>query len=69
MIGTDQVSCEVLILGAGGAGCRAGIEAARAGREVVIISKGPIRITGITPIGFTGYTAICGQDPDDSPDL
>ena len=39
---TDIIQTDVLILGAGGAGLRAGLEAAQRGVSVTVLSKGPV---------------------------
>lgn len=59
---------DVLIIGAGGAGCRAAIAAAERDVGVLVIAKNPIGRGGITPVGFRGMSANIGQEPDDSPD-
>ena len=60
---------EVLIIGAGAAGAAAAIAAGQAGVHTLVLSKAPMAKTGITPLGFTGYSAVTGVDPEDSPDL
>jgi thioredoxin reductase len=41
----QHVKTDVLVVGTGGAGMRAAIEAARQGVEVTVLAKGPIRAT------------------------
>lgn len=36
---------------------------------MLVLAKGPMTKTGITPLGFTGYTAVTGLDAQDSPKL
>lgn len=60
---------DILIIGAGAAGAAAAIEAGQAGVRVLVLAKGPMAKTGITPLGFTGYSAVTGLDPEDSPEL
>ncbi len=60
---------DVLIIGAGAAGSAAAIEAAKSGLRILLLAKGPLTMTGITPLGFTGYSAVTGLDPGDSPEL
>ena len=60
---------DVLIIGAGAAGAAAAIEAGQAGVRTLVLAKGPMTKTGITPLGFTGYSAVTGLDPEDSPEL
>lgn len=61
---------DVLVIGGGGAGCRAAIEAARMGRQVTLVSKGPLGRSGLTPMTMPGLAASLGtRDKDDSPDV
>jgi succinate dehydrogenase/fumarate reductase flavoprotein subunit len=50
----DVRVADVLIIGGGGAGIRAAITAAELGRKVILISKGPLSRTGITPVAGEG---------------
>lgn len=59
---------DVLVIGLGSAGCRAAIEAARGGANVLLLGKGPLGKSGITPLIFSGYTAVTGQEEGDSPE-
>ena len=45
---------DILIIGGGGAGIRAAITAAELGRRVILLSKGPLSRTGITPVAGEG---------------
>jgi fumarate reductase (CoM/CoB) subunit A len=66
----EHFECEVLIVGGGGAGTRAAIEADSCGAEVALISKGPIGRSGATPLAFTSYQAAFGHsDPRDNPKI
>jgi fumarate reductase (CoM/CoB) subunit A len=60
---------DVLIIGAGAAGAAAAIEAGQAGVRTLVLAKGPMTMTGITPLGFTGYSAVTGLDSEDSSEL
>jgi len=60
---------DVLIIGAGAAGAAAAIKAGQAGVRTLVLAKGPMAKSGITPVSFTGYAAVTGLDPDDSPEL
>lgn len=60
---------EVLIIGAGAAGAAAAIAAGQAGVHTLVLAKAPMAKTGITPLGFTGYSAVTGVDPEDSPEI
>lgn len=65
----DMLITEVLIIGGGAAGLKAAIESSNMGAQVVLLSKGPLGKSGITPLGFTGITACIGQEPSDSKDV
>lgn len=59
---------DVLIIGAGGAGLRAALEARERGADVLVLSKGVAGRSGTTPSALTGYQAAFGHaDPADSP--
>ena len=58
---------DVLIIGAGAAGLRAAIAASDNGSNVILISKGPIGKSGITVVGFNGFSANL-QTPEDDPE-
>ncbi len=45
---------DILVIGGGGAGMRAAIAAAEMGKQVVLLSKGPLSRTGITPVAGEG---------------
>ena len=66
-IGT--VKTDVLVIGAGGAGCKAAIDAAGQGVEVLLIAKQPVGRGGITPVGFTGLSANIGMQSEDTADI
>jgi fumarate reductase (CoM/CoB) subunit A len=65
----ETLKTDVLIIGAGGAGCKAAIEAAEEGVDVLMIAKSPIARGGITPVGFTGLSANIGMEPGDNSDI
>ncbi len=50
---------DILIVGGGGAGMRAAIEAASHGCEVIIANKGPVGRSGTTPMAMEAYQAVC----------
>jgi succinate dehydrogenase/fumarate reductase flavoprotein subunit len=58
---------DVLIIGGGGAGTRAAIEVAERGKRALLVTKGQITHSGITPLAQTSYQAVF--DPDDTLDL
>ncbi|MFY9749612.1 MAG: FAD-binding protein, partial [Methanoregula sp.] len=57
----DVVDCHVLVIGSGGAGVRAAIEAARYG-ETVLVSKTIAGKGGCTPMAEGGYNAVLRQE-------
>jgi fumarate reductase (CoM/CoB) subunit A len=64
----EELTTDVLIIGAGGAGLRAAIEAHRTNDKILIISKGVAGKSGTTPTALTGYQAAFGHEaPEDNP--
>jgi fumarate reductase (CoM/CoB) subunit A len=53
------IKTDVLIIGGGGAGMRAAIEAASRGCEVIVTNKGPVGRSGTTPMAMEAYQAVC----------
>ena len=49
------MSTDVLVIGGGGAGSRAALEAAKLGSRVILAAKGPISKSGLTPTANGGY--------------
>ena len=65
----DTRKTDVLVIGAGGAGCRAAIEAASLGCRVVVVSKFPVAKAGATVVAESFYSAPFGDaDPEDNAD-
>ena len=65
----DIHECDVLIIGSGGAGCRAAIEARKFNLDVKIVSKGLSFKSGCTTLAEGGYNAAFGYvDSEDSVD-
>lgn len=62
----ELVKTDVLVIGAGGAGTRAAIEAKRKGVDVVLVAKGGFP-SGCTPKAMGGYQA--AYLPQDSPEI
>jgi succinate dehydrogenase/fumarate reductase flavoprotein subunit len=66
----DKILTDVLVIGGGGAGARAALEAAKAGSEVILVDKGDFGKSGSTShgvaevAGFNVADAVI--DPDDS---
>jgi fumarate reductase (CoM/CoB) subunit A len=53
------IKTDVLVIGGGGAGMRAAIEAASRGCEVIVANKGPVGRSGTTPMAMEAYQAVC----------
>ena len=70
MIDPGYRRTDVLVVGAGIAGCLAAIEAARAGAPTAMVLKGgPPRAEGNTAVAGGGFAvALADTDPGDSPD-
>lgn len=70
MVGAHRIlETEVLVVGLGGAGCRAAIEARKAGRQVLLVAKGALGRSGLTPMTMPGFAAVMGtRDLRDSPE-
>jgi len=61
------IKSDVLIIGSGGAGCRAAIEVSNEGKRPIIVSKGLSFRSGCTGMAEGGYNAVLKLvDPDDS---
>lgn len=52
---------DILVIGGGGAGLRAAIEAAKKGCTVAILDKGPVGRSGTTPMAMEAFQAVCHQ--------
>jgi len=65
----DIIKSDVLVIGGGGAGCRAAIESVSRKCRVVLASKFPIGKAGATVVAENFYVAPFGiADPNDSPE-
>ena len=65
----EVYECDVLIIGSGGAGCRAAIEASKYDLDVIIVSKGLSFKSGCTTLAEGGYNAAFGAvDCADTPE-
>ncbi len=63
------IVCDVLVVGAGGAGCRAAIEAAKYNLDVILLSK-ELLGKAHTAMAEGGYNVAIGNvDPADNPDV
>ena len=56
----EIIKTDVLIIGGGGAGVRAAIEADRHGASVTLLNKGIISRSGISPMAGYSYQAAFG---------
>ena len=66
----DMVGCDVLIIGGGGAGLRAAIEAREFGAEVVVVSKSRVGFGNNTFISKATFAAAAGlAEPRDNPEV
>jgi succinate dehydrogenase/fumarate reductase flavoprotein subunit len=62
------IDCDVLVVGAGGAGCRAAIEVSKHNLDVIMLSKELVG-KAHTSMAEGGYNAAIGNvDPDDNPE-
>ncbi|MDD1719194.1 MAG: fumarate reductase subunit A [Methanoregulaceae archaeon] len=61
MRSSDQVECHVLVIGSGGAGIRAAIEASQYGKTV-LVSKTLVGKGGCTTMAEGGYNAVLNQE-------
>ena len=67
MIDLDMIRTDVLVIGAGGAGCRAAIECAHSKCRVLLTSKYPVGKAGATVVAENFYVApSCSAEPDDN---
>ncbi|MCP4576219.1 MAG: FAD-binding protein [Deltaproteobacteria bacterium] len=63
--GINRVSCDVLVIGGGGAGLRAAIEARQAGADVLLVSKAKVGYANNTYIAKAIIAASGWGDPHD----
>ncbi len=64
------IETEILVIGAGSAGCRASIAARRSGAQTLLVSKGPQARSGLTPTTSPGFAISLGTcDPEDNPEM
>ena len=67
---SQALDTDVLVLGSGGAGLRAAIEARKHGVSVLLISKSPIGLSSNTAISGSGIATATGwREPADSPEI
>ncbi len=64
-----RTKTDVLVIGGGGAGCRAAIEASSSGCRVLLASKFPVMKSGATVVAESFYSVPFGHaDPEDNAD-
>lgn len=66
---SDTVSCDVLIIGGGGTGLRAAIEARERGADVLVVSKSRVGYGTNTYMSKAAFSATGWGDPQDGPDV
>ncbi len=66
---SDTVSCDVLIIGGGGTGLRAAIEARERGADVLVVSKSRVGYGTNTYVSKAAFSATGWGDPQDGPDV
>jgi fumarate reductase (CoM/CoB) subunit A len=67
---SEIISCDVLVIGGGGAGLRAAIEAKESGADVIIVSKSRVGYGNNTFISKGTFAAATGwQDSRDNPEV
>jgi len=64
-VGGKRIKTDVLVIGGGGAGTRAGIAAAGGGAKVVIACKDLFGHSGCTPVAMGGYAGMQAYPGDD----
>ena len=66
----EVLKTDVLIIGGGGAGIRAAIEADNQGADLYLLIKGILARSGLTPLAYPCLQASLGvSDPRDNPDI
>jgi len=67
--GPEYIACDVLVIGGGGAGLRAAIEARQAGASVVLVSKSQVGLGNNTALSKATFPAAGLGDTRDSPEV
>jgi succinate dehydrogenase/fumarate reductase flavoprotein subunit len=66
---SHTISCEVLVIGGGGSGLRAAIEARERGADVQVVSKSRVGYGNNTYVSKAAFSATGWGDPQDGPDV
>jgi fumarate reductase (CoM/CoB) subunit A len=64
---SHTISCDVLVIGGGGSGLRAAIEARERGADVLVVSKSRVGYGNNTYVSKAAFSATGWGDPQDSP--
>lgn len=67
--GPEYIDCDVLVMGGGGAGLRAAIEARQAGVSVLLVSKSQVGLGNNTALSTAAFPAAGSGDDRDSPNI
>jgi fumarate reductase (CoM/CoB) subunit A len=63
----SRIKTQLLVIGGGGAGARAALAANEKGIKVLLVSKGPVSKSGLTPMAYPSLQAPFGyEDPRDN---
>jgi fumarate reductase (CoM/CoB) subunit A len=66
----EKLKTQVLVIGGGGAGARAALTAHLNGSAVILLSKGPVSKSGLTPMAYPSIQGAFGfEDDRDNPDV
>ncbi|MGD9032113.1 MAG: FAD-binding protein [Desulfobacteraceae bacterium] len=66
---SHTVSCDVLVIGGGGGGLRAAIEARERGADVLVVSKSRVGYGNNTYVSKAAFSATGWGDPEDGPQV
>ncbi|UZD91276.1 FAD-binding protein [Cognatishimia activa] len=68
----QRLTCDVVVVGGGGAGLRAALAASHAGADVIVVNKGKVTSSGATAVGIASHAGFAvpdgAADPTDNPD-
>jgi succinate dehydrogenase/fumarate reductase flavoprotein subunit len=66
---SETVSCDILVIGGGGTGLRAAVEARERGADVLVVSKSRVGYGNNTYISKAALSATGWGDPKDGPEV